>query len=100
MSDKKRGLLFQTKKQMNNGAIATGLGFVLYLVLLVLGQELLADLTAIAFGVVGLYVSLSVLAGRRRDKEDVSYNLLWGQLALTIFLVACAVLAIRQRMGL
>ena len=34
MSDKKRGLLFQTKKQMNNGAIATGLGFVLYLVLL------------------------------------------------------------------
>ena len=100
MSDKKRGLLFQTKKQMNNGAIATGLGFVLYMVLLVLGLELAADLVAAAFGVVGIYVSLSVLAGRRRDKEDVSYNLLWGQLALTIFLVACAVLAVRQRMGL
>ena len=38
--------------------------------------------------------------GRRRNREDVSYNLLWGQLALTIFLVACAVLAVRQRMGL
>lgn len=100
MSDKKRGLLFQTKKQMNNGAIATGLGFVLYLVLLVLGLELPADLVAIAFGVVGIFNSLSVLAGRRRDKADVSYNLLWGQLALTIFLVACAVLAVRQRMGL
>ena len=29
-----------------------------------------------------------------------SYNLLWGQLALTIFLVACAVLAVKQRLGL
>ena len=100
MSDKKRGLLFQTKKQMNNGAIATGLGFVLYLVLLVLGLELPADLVAIAFSVVGIFNSLSVLEGRRRNREDVSYNLLWGQLALTIFLVACAVLAVRQRMGL
>ena len=100
MKDKKKGLLLQTKKQMNNGAVATGLGFVLYLGLLVLGQELAADLVAIAFGVVGIYVSLSVMEARSRDKEEISYNLLWGQLALTIFLVACAVLAIRQRLGL
>ena len=100
MKDKKKGLLLQTKKQMNNGAVATGLGFVLYMVLLVLGQELAADLVAIAFGVVGIYVSLSVMEARSRDKEEISYNLLWGQLALTIFLVACAVLAVRQRMGL
>ena len=100
MKDKKKGLLLQTKKQMNNGAVATGLGFVLYMVLLVLGQELAADLVAIAFGVVGIYVSLSVMEARSGDKEEISYNLLWGQLALTIFLVACAVLAIRQRLGL
>ena len=100
MKDKKKGLLLQTKKQMNTGAVATGLGFVLYMVLLVLGQELAADLVAIAFGVVGIYVSLSVMEARSRDKEEISYNLLWGQLALTIFLVACAVLAIRQRLGL
>ena len=100
MNDKKKGLLVQTTTQMNNGAIATGLGFVLYLVLLVLGLELPADLVAIAFSVVGIFNSLSVLAGRRRDKADVSYTLLWGQLALTIFLVACAVLAVRQRLGL
>ena len=100
MKDKKKGLLLQTKKQMNNGAAATGLGFVLYMVLLVLGQELAADLVAIAFGVVGIYVSLSVMEARSRDKEEISYNLLWGQLALTIFPVACAVLAIRQRLGL
>ena len=100
MNDKRRGLLFQTKKQMNNGAIATGLGFVLYLVLLVLGLELPADLVAIAFSVVGIFNALSVLAGRRRDREAVSYNLLWGQLALTILLAACAVLAVKQRLGL
>ena len=100
MKDKKKGLLLQTKKQMNNGAVATGLGFVLYMVLLVLGQELAADLVAIAFGVVGIYVSLSVMEARSRDKEEISYNLLWGQLALPKFLVAGAVLAIRQRLGL
>ena len=98
MNDKRKGLLFQTKKQMNNGAIATGLGFVLYL--LAMGLELPADLVAVAFGVVGIFNSLSVLEGRRKDKENISYNLLWGQLALTIFLVACAVLAVKQRLGL
>ena len=97
MNDKRKGLLFQTKKQMNNGAIATGLGFVLYLALLAMGLELPADLVAVAFGVVGIFNSLSVLEGRRKDKENISYNLLWGQLALTIFLVACAVLAVKQR---
>ena len=100
MNDKRKGLLFQTKKQMNNGAIATGLGFVLYLALLAMGLELPADLVAVAFGVVGIFNSLSVLEGRRKDKENISYNLLWGQLALTIFLVACAVLAVKQRLGL
>ena len=100
MNDKRKGLLFQTKKQMNNGAVATGLGLVLYMVLLVLGLEMAADRVAIAFGVVGIFNSLSVLEGRRKDKENISYNLLWGQLALTIFLVACAVLAVKQRLGL
>ena len=99
MNDKKKGLLFQTKKQMNNGAIATGLGFGLYLVLLVLGLELPADLVAIAFSVVGIFNSLSVLEGRRKDKEDISYNLLWGQLAPPPSGVAWAARAGRRRRG-
>ena len=41
MNDKRKGLLFQTKKQMNNGAIATGLGFVLYLALLAMGLRII-----------------------------------------------------------
>ena len=96
MKDKKGGFLLRTKKQMNNGAIALGLGFVLYMALLML--EL--TLVAVAFGVVGIYVSLSVLEGRRENREEVSYSLLWGVLALTIMLAACAVLAVRQRLGL
>ena len=41
-----------------------------------LGLELPADLVAIAFSVVGIFNSLSVLEGRRKDKENISYNLL------------------------
>ena len=100
MKDKKGGFLLPTKKQMNNGAIALGLGFVLYMALLMLELTLAADLVAVAFGVVGIYVSLSVLEGRRENREEVSYSLLWGVLALTIMLAACAVLAVRQRLGL
>lgn len=100
MKDKKGGFLLRTKKQMNNGAIALGLGFVLYMALLMLELTLAADLVAVAFGVVGIYVSLSVLEGRRENREEVSYSLLWGVLALTIMLAACAVLAVRQRLGL
>ena len=100
MKNERKGLLLQTKKQMNNGAIALGLGFVLYMALLMLELTLAADLVAVAFGVVGIYVSLSVLEGRRENREEVSYSLLWGVLALTIMLAACAVLAVRQRLGL
>ena len=100
MDRKRNGLLLRTRRQMNRGAIATGLGFVLYMALLALGLTLAADLTAIAFGVVGVYVSLSVLEGRGRDREEVSYSLLWGQLALTILLVAFAALAVKERLGL
>lgn len=100
MKERKGGFLLQTKKQMNNGAIALGLGFALYMVLLALELTLAADLVAAAFAVAGIYVSLSVWAGRRRNREEVSYSLLWGVLALTIMLAAFAVLAFRQRLGL
>ena len=100
MDRKKNGLLLQTKKQMEQGAIVTGIGFAAYLVLSAVELALAADLVAIAFGIVGIYVSLSVAEGRRRNKEDVSYNLLCGVLALTIMLVAFALLAVLQRLGL
>lgn len=98
--NEKKGFLLQTPKQMNMGAIVSGVGFVLYLVISALGQTLAADAVAVIFGIVALYVLASVAAGRRKDKEAVSYSLLWGQGAVTLLLVGCAVLAIRQRLGL
>ena len=46
-----------------------------------------------------LYVFASVAAARRRDKEAVSYNLLWGQAALSLLLCMCAVLTLREKIG-
>ena len=100
MKDNKRGFLLQTVKQMNNGAIVSGIGFLLYVAASALQLDVLADILVIAFGVVAVYVLASVAEGRKKDKKAVSYNLLWGQTALTILLVGCAVLTIRLRLGL
>ena len=100
MKDNKRGFLLQTVKQMNNGAIVSGIGFLLYVAASALQLEVLADILVIAFGIVAVYVLVSVAEGRKKDKKAVSYNLLWGQTALTILLVGCAVLTIRLRLGL
>ena len=100
MKDNKRGFLLQTVKQMNNGAIVSGIGFLLYVAASALQLEVLADILVIAFGIVAVYVLVSVAEGRKKDKTAVSYNLLWGQTALTILLVGCAVLTIRLRLGL
>ena len=65
-----------------------------------LGWVTAADILTIAFGVVSLYVFISVSEGRRKDKEAVSYNLLWGTGDLALLLCGCAVLTIRLRLGL
>ena len=44
MDRKKNGLLLQTKKQMEQGAIVTGIGFAAYLVLSAVELALAADL--------------------------------------------------------
>ena len=96
----KKGFLLQTVLQMNGGAALCGVGFLLYLGASALGWVTAADILTIAFGVVSLYVFISVSEGRRKDKEAVSYNLLWGTGALALLLCGCAVLTIRLRLGL
>lgn len=96
----KKGILLQTVKQMNAGAIVSGLGFLLYLALSALGVETAADITAVAFGIVSVYVFLSVAAGRSRDKEAVSYSLLWGTGALALLMGGCGVLTVKMWFGL
>ena len=96
----KKGFLLKTVKEMNIGAAASGIGFLLYLLASAVAPTIVADVVSWVFGVIALYVWFSVMAGRHEDKEAVSYNLLWGQSALTLMLVACAVLSIRMRLGL
>ena len=101
MNDKKKSLLFQTTKQINTGAIVSGIGFVLYLALAAMGWELAADIVVIAFAAAAaVWTFLSAVAGRNRDKEAVSYSLLWGTGALALLLGGCALLTIKLRLGL
>lgn len=96
----KKGFLLQTVRQMNAGAIVSGLGFLLYLALSALELEPAADIAAVAFGLVSVYVFASVAAGRSRDKEAVSYSLLWGTGALALLMGGCAVLTVKLWLGL
>lgn len=96
----KKGFLLQTVRQMNAGAIVSGLGLLLYLALSALGLETAADIAAVAFGLVSVYVFASVAAGRSRDKEAVSYSLLWGTGALALLMGGCAVLTVKLWLGL
>ncbi len=95
----KKGFLLQTVQQMNAGAIVSGLGFLLYLALSALGQETAADIAAVALGMVSVYVFVSVALWRSRDKEAVSYSLLWGTGALALLLGGCGVLTVRLWLG-
>lgn len=96
----KKGLFLQTAGQLNAGAIVSGLGFLLYLALSVLEEETAAGITAVAFGVVSVYVFASAAAGRSRDKEAVSYSLLWGTGALALLMGGCGVLTLKLWLGL
>ena len=95
-----KNFLLKTVKEMNIGAGVSGIGFLLYLLASAVVPGIIADLISWVFGVIALYVWFSVMAGRHEDKDAVSYNLLWGQSALTLMLVACAALSIRMRLGL
>lgn len=97
---KKSGFLLQTQKEIRCGAAVAGVGFLLYMGTMVLKWRTAADILAIGFGLVALYVFFSALNGRDRDKEMVSYNLLWGTGALALLLLGCAVASVRQRLGL
>lgn len=98
--NEKKGLLFQTTRQINTGAIASGIGFLLYLAASALGWQTAADIMVIIFAVVAVWTFLSAAARRERDKQAVSYCLLWGTGALALLLAGCAVLTIKLYLGL
>ena len=87
-------------KQINNGAIVGGIGFVLYMAFSALGWSGIALIVAIGFGLESLYTFLSTLEWREKDKESVSYSIMWGTAALALLMLVPAVMTIKQALGL
>lgn len=96
----RKGFLLRGVKRLNRGAMVSGAGFLLYLGAAALGKRGIADGLAAVFALAALYVFASAAAERRRDKEAVSYNLLWGTGALAALLCLCAAASLRQRLGI
>lgn len=97
---RKKTLLLRSGKQLNAGAIVSGAGFLLCLGAAALGLREAADMLSAIFSLASLYVFASAAAARRRDRGAVSYNLLWGQGALTALLCLCAAAAVWERLGM
>lgn len=97
---RKKGFLLEGTGKLNLGAMVSGAGFLLYLGAAALGKRGAADALSLLFALISLYVFASTAAERRRDKEAVSYNLLWGTGALAALLCLCAIASLRQRLGL
>lgn len=97
---KQKGFLLRGVKRLNLGAMVSGAGFLLYLGAAALGRRGIADGLSLVFALVSLYVFASTAAERRRDREAVSYNLLWGTGALAALLCLCAAASLRQRLGI
>lgn len=85
--------------QLQKGAVVSALGFALFVGTSALAPER-SGWVALVFAGVSLYVfwSLALCAGR--EKGIVSYSLAWGQGAVTLMLCVCAVLSVREWLGL
>ena len=100
MDDQKKNAQKQDVKSLNKWACISGAGFLLYLGAAAMEWILVKDLIAIVFGGIAIFTFSFVADARKKDKEAVSYNLLWGTGSLAIMLGACAILGIKLRLGL
>lgn len=98
MNGKKQGFLLRDVRRMKQWAGISGVGFILYLVVAAVIPAA-AVVVAVIFGLAAVRTFLSVMDARQRDKESVSYNLLWGTGALALMLAAFAVLEIKMLLG-
>lgn len=100
MKKENKGFLLRTVPQINRWTAISGLGFLLYLGAAAVELRLAADVIAVVAVLAALRTFLSAADLRGKDKEAVSYNLLWGTGALTLLLGACVALAVKTRFGL
>lgn len=96
----KKDIWLRPGKQINNGAIIGGIGFLLYIAFSALEWEAAALIVAIGFGIESAYTFFSTLEWREKDKESVSYSIMWGTGALTLLLLVPAFATIKLALGL
>ena len=87
----KKDIWLKPGKELNTGAIIGGIGFAIYIALSALEWRGLALFAALAFGLEAGYAFLSAL---EKDKDSVSYNIVWGTGALAILMLLPAVMTI------
>ena len=92
--DMKKDIWLKPGKELNTGAIIGGIGFAIYIALSALEWRGLALFAALAFGLEAGYAFLSALDCREKDKDSVSYNIVWGTGALAILMLLPAVMTI------
>ena len=90
----KKDIWLKPGKELNTGAIIGGIGFAIYIALSALEWRGLALFAALAFGLEAGYAFLSALDCREKDKDSVSYNIVWGTGALAILMLLPAVMTI------
>lgn len=94
--------MFQTKKQLDRGSIASGVGLLAYLACLQFQAPMVASygVLVLALGI-ALWTEASILCYPAEKREaDINYNNLWGQSAMTLLLLGCAAVVVRQLLGL
>lgn len=87
------------RKRINQGSIVSALGLVLYMVVVAVGRQTLAGVLSIPFAAISAWTCMTASELRRKDKEAVSYNVLWGTGAVMILLVVCAVMNVKLWLG-
>ncbi|MBE6964069.1 MAG: hypothetical protein E7443_05690 [Ruminococcaceae bacterium] len=89
-----------TAKRLNKGSGIGAACFLLYLAAMALQWAAVAGIIAAAGTVIAGWTCVCAGELRQKDKEAVSYNLLWGSGALTLLLIACAAAGFKVALGL
>ena len=95
----KKGFFLSTVPQLQKGAIVSAIGFALFVATSALVPAL-SGWVALVFAGVSLYVFWSLVRVAEREKGLVGYSLAWGQGAVTLMLCACAVLSVKEWLGM
>ena len=95
----KKSFFLTTVPQLQKGAIVSAAGFALFVSASALVPAL-SGWVALVFAGVSLYVFWSLVLVAGREKGVVGYSLAWGQGAVTLMLCACAVLSVKEWLGL